>query len=81
MVTSEAMRFWWHRRARKGAEKMASRKPFLCRTNLHHRWELAKTSDGNEYVRCARCLKERWSSPGGDGTTAATVVTNYGSNH
>lgn len=59
----------------------ASRKPFLCRTNLHHSWELAQTRDGDEYVRCARCLKERWTGPDGDRSTAATVITNYGSNH
>lgn len=60
---------------------MASRKSLLCRMNLHHRWELAQTGDGNEYVRCARCLKERWTTPGSDRSTAATVVTQYGSNH
>ncbi len=59
---------------------MEPRKPFLCRTNLHHRWELAKTSDGNEYVRCARCLKERWTGPDDGGrSTAAAVITHYGS--
>ena len=40
------------------------RKPLLCRMNLHHTWESAHTSDGQRYVRCARCLKER-----GDGRT------------
>jgi hypothetical protein len=40
------------------------RKPLLCRTNMHHRWEWAHTPDGQRYVRCARCLKER-----GDGRT------------
>lgn len=34
-------------------------KPFLCRTNLHHSWEYARTSDGARYIRCARCLKEK----------------------
>jgi hypothetical protein len=38
---------------------MAS-KPLMCRLNIHHRWENAHTSDGNRFVRCARCLKERW---------------------
>ena len=56
-----------------------SRKPFLCRTHLHHHWELAKTKDGQEFVRCSRCLKER--GPDSTRSTAATVVTNYGSNH
>lgn len=37
-------------------------KSLLCRTNLHHRWEYARTPDGARYERCARCLKER---PGG----------------
>ena len=34
-------------------------KPLLCRTNLHHRWEWATTRDGERYIRCARCLKEK----------------------
>lgn len=40
------------------------RKPLLCRTNLHHVWEAAHTPDGERFVRCAHCLKER-----GDGRT------------
>jgi hypothetical protein len=40
------------------------RKPLTCRLNLHHRWEAASTSDGQRFVRCARCHKER-----GDGRT------------
>lgn len=46
----------------------ASRRSFLCRTNLHHSWQLAHTADGQRYVRCARCLKERESGPGGNVT-------------
>ena len=38
-------------------------KPLLCRTNLRHRWESAHTADGQRYVRCARCLKEKDSGP------------------
>jgi hypothetical protein len=44
------------------------RKPFLCRTNLHHSWELAHTTDGQRYVHCRRCLRERDSGPGGNVT-------------
>jgi len=44
------------------------RKPFLCRTNLHHSWEWAHTSDGQRYVRCAQCLKERGSNRGAGST-------------
>lgn len=59
----------------------ASRKPFLCRTGLHHRWETATTSDGATYVRCAKCRKEKWTGLDNGRSTAATVITNYGSNH
>ena len=58
---------------------MTAAKPFLCRTNLHHPWELAQTSDGEEYVRCAKCLKERWTGLGNDRSVAANVIANYGS--
>lgn len=39
--------------------------PLLCRSNLHHVWENAHTDDGERYVRCAHCLKERWTTPKG----------------
>jgi hypothetical protein len=40
-----------------------SRKPLACRLSFH-RWEVAHTGDGAQYVRCRRCLKERWTGPG-----------------
>jgi len=43
----------------------APTKPLLCRTNLHHHWEWAHTTDGERYIRCARCLKEKDSGAGG----------------
>lgn len=43
------------------------RKPLSCRINLRHHWEWANTTDGQRYVRCARCLKER-----GDGRTGVS---------
>lgn len=45
----------------------AGGKRLLCRTNLHHSWEWASTSDGQRYVRCAHCLKEK-DSGGGNAT-------------
>ena len=55
------------------------KKSLLCRTNLHHRWELAKTDDGVAYVRCERCLKDR-GGPLDDGrAVSANVISNYGS--
>ena len=58
-----------------------SRKPFLCRTGLWHRWEQATTTDGATYTRCSRCLKEKWTGLGDGRSTTATVITNYGSTH
>lgn len=43
---------------------ITAKKPLLCRINLRHKWEWAHTHDGQRYVRCARCHKER-----GDGRT------------
>jgi hypothetical protein len=43
-------------------------KPLLCRTNAHHHWEWAHTPDGERYIRCSRCLKEKDSSAGGQWT-------------
>lgn len=65
-----------------GRDIMASpRKPFLCRTGLHHRWELAHTTDGAEFVRCRRCLKERGSGLDDPRSVTANVTSNYGSMH
>lgn len=58
---------------------MTPAKPFLCRTNLQHRWELAETSDGEEYIRCRKCLKEKWTGLGDDRSVASNVIANYGS--
>ena len=40
-------------------EDTMTKKPLLCRLGLNHRWEAAQTSDGQRFVRCRRCLKER----------------------
>jgi len=39
-------------------EQKMSRKPVLCRMNLHHRWRPAATEDGEKYLRCVRCGKD-----------------------
>lgn len=43
----------------------ARQSPQMCRWSIHHRWENAHTSDGERFVRCSRCLKERWVTPKG----------------
>ena len=48
-------------------------KPLLCRTNAHHHWEWAHTPDGERYIRCGRCLKEKGSSAGGQWTGGASM--------
>ena len=60
-------------------ETMTMRKPLLCRTNLHHRWERFQSDDGVGYTQCARCGKEKWTGLGGDRSVAANVIANYGS--
>jgi hypothetical protein len=36
------------------------RAPLLCRTHLHHKWELTVNPDGDDYLRCAACGKDRY---------------------
>jgi hypothetical protein len=48
-------------------------KPLLCRTNTHHHWEWANTPDGERFVRCSRCLKEKDSGAGGQWTGGASM--------
>ena len=57
------------------------RKPFLCRTNLHHRWEWAETGDGVPYVRCARCHKERGGGLDDGRAVSANLGSSFGSMH
>jgi hypothetical protein len=56
-------------------------RPLLCRTNVHHRWEHVLADSGDEYVRCRRCHKEKFTGLGGDRSVSANVITNYGSIH
>lgn len=48
-----------------GMSVKSEQPPLMCRLNIHHVWENAHTSDGERFVRCARCLKERWTTPKG----------------
>lgn len=38
-------------------------RPFLCRINLRHTWEWAHTADGDRYIRCHKCHKEKGNAP------------------
>jgi hypothetical protein len=40
-------------------------RPFLCRTNLRHHWEVVQPPDGDEYTRCSTCHREREERTGG----------------
>jgi hypothetical protein len=31
----------------------------LCRAHLHHKWVPAHTEDGEQYMRCAHCGKDK----------------------
>ena len=35
------------------------RKPLLCRLNLRHKWVQGVDSDGQHYLRCTACGKDR----------------------
>jgi hypothetical protein len=41
-------------------EEAPVKKPYLCRTHLHHVYRTASTEDGSRYRRCVRCGKEDW---------------------
>jgi hypothetical protein len=44
---------------------MSHRRPFTCRTNLHHVWRWYSAEDGTRYRRCARCGKDHSGIGGG----------------
>jgi hypothetical protein len=61
-----------------GTSVRTHQSPVLCRWNLHHVWENAHTSDGQRFIRCSRCLKERWSNPKGTGPVAGPSLSPWG---
>jgi hypothetical protein len=36
------------------------RKPLLCRLNTHHKWVLEVNPDGEDYLHCTACGKDRY---------------------
>jgi hypothetical protein len=38
----------------------APRKPLLCRLNMHHKWERQFNPDGEDYLHCTACGKDRY---------------------
>lgn len=51
-------------------EEAEVKKPFLCRSHLHHVYRTVSTEDGARYRRCAKCGKEDWHSGDSVGKTA-----------
>jgi hypothetical protein len=65
---------WALRAAVVGAEGEARpRRAFGCWTNLHHRWQLARTDDGDRFYRCTRCGRDDYLT--GAGPDSQGVVT------
>ena len=42
----------------------APSKPLVCRLNIRHAGEWAHTADGDRFIRCRKCLKEKGDGPG-----------------
>ena len=49
------------------------RKRLLCRFNVHHKWVRRKNPEGEDYLQCKACGKDRYDVERGDPT-----VTNFG---
>jgi hypothetical protein len=41
----------------------ARRKPLLCLLNVRHHWHEESTPDGERYVRCTKCGKDKDEYP------------------
>jgi hypothetical protein len=50
-----------------------TRKRLLCRFNLHHKWVRRKNPEGEDYLQCKACAKDRY-----DVERADPTVTNFG---
>lgn len=50
---------------------MDSKRSFLCRFNISHKWRGAHSDHGERFQRCLKCGKERdiphWAAGGGAG--------------
>ena len=42
------------------------RPTLLCRAHLHHKWVPAHSEDGDQYLRCAHCGKDKTEVDTGD---------------
>jgi hypothetical protein len=51
----------------------ADRKRLLCRFNVHHKWVRRKNPDGEDYLQCKICGKDRY-----DVERSEPTVTNFG---
>jgi hypothetical protein len=49
------------------------RKRLLCRFNLYHKWVRRKNPEGEDYLQCKACGKDRY-----DVERADPTVTNFG---
>jgi hypothetical protein len=61
-----------------GPPVIASAKPLLCRTGLHHHWRVHRNPDDEPYLRCDNCGLDRYDglSRAGTGKTAANMAAN-----
>jgi hypothetical protein len=47
----------------------ASRTRLLCRFNLHHKWVRRKNPEGEDYLQCKACGKDRYDVERADPTS------------
>jgi hypothetical protein len=59
-------------------QKQPQQTPFLCRTNLHHHWMLETNPDGETYLRCSRCGKDRYDVEPPDDPAAGGHLASMG---
>jgi hypothetical protein len=45
---------------REGGRVETPRRPLLCRLNLHHNWVRRFNADGEDYLQCTACGKDRY---------------------
>jgi hypothetical protein len=61
----------------------ASRKPVLCQLNLHHKWVRRFNPDGEDYLQCKACAKDRYdmervNGPNIGGNIAGGITSGIG---
>jgi hypothetical protein len=57
---------------------LSPRKPLFCRLNLHHKWVRRFNPQGEDYLQCKACGKDRYDVERGSGPNTGGNIAGFG---